>query len=143
MMRSVLVVIGLALWSVSADDKKDSELLQGTWTMASLEANGEKVEGELVDNARLVVKDERYTATLGDQTLSSKFKVDPSKSPKEIDFTYTDGELKGETVKGIYKLEGDTYTMCRALLPDGDRPAEFKTSADSNRILVVWKRQAK
>jgi uncharacterized protein (TIGR03067 family) len=139
----MLVVFGLALWSVAADDKKDSELLQGTWTMVSLEVNGDAVEGDLVDNARLVVKDDSYTPTLGDQTYTSKFKMDPSKSPKQMDFTYTDGELKGETVKGIYKLEGDTYTLCRALLPDGDRPTDFKTSADSNRILVVWKRQAK
>jgi uncharacterized protein (TIGR03067 family) len=128
---------------MAADDKRDSELLQGTWTMASLEANGEKVEGEAVETAKLVVKDDQYTATFGDQTITSKIKMDSSKNPKAIDFTYSDGDQKGQTIKGIYKLEGDTFTMCRPLLPEGDRPAEFKTEADSNRLLVVWKRRAK
>src|SRR4051794_3619039 len=145
-MRSIVLLIVAVGGVAGADDPqnerapKDIEALQGTWTMASLEINGEDVSKEQVQAAKLVVEGDRYTPVFDDRTISETFTVDPDQSPKAIDFTYTDGPRKGETVKGIYKLEGDRCVMCRALLAEGERPKEFAARAESMRALVVWKR---
>ena len=70
----------------------------------------------------------------------STFKIDATKKPKTIDFTYTSGFLKGKTIKGIYKIDGDDLTICRGLSPETDRPDEFAAPTDSGLLLVVWKR---
>jgi uncharacterized protein (TIGR03067 family) len=66
--------------------------------------------------------------------------MDPGKTPKAIDLTVTEGPQKGQTFHGIYKLEGDTYSVCPNVEPGKDRPTEFATRPDSGLMLVVWKR---
>src|SRR5437773_2528929 len=63
----------------------------------------------------------------------------PDKSPKEIDSLYTSGPASGKTVKGIYKIEGDTITYCWAE-PDKDRPKEFESKSGAGVTLMVLKR---
>jgi uncharacterized protein (TIGR03067 family) len=123
----------------AADTKKEVERLQGTWTIGSVVINGEEVPAEVGSMAKLVVEGDHYTVTLGEQSVPSTFKLDPSKAPKTIDFTYTDGPQKDQTVKGIYKLEDDIFTMCRSLTAEGKRPTEFAAPATSGLVLVVWK----
>ena len=66
--------------------------------------------------------------------------LDPAPDPKAIDFTVTDGPHKGTTLKGIYTLMGDQFTVCRGLTAENVRPTEFATGAESGSSLVVWKR---
>jgi uncharacterized protein (TIGR03067 family) len=145
-MRSIgLVAMSVALLA-GADGpegvgaKGDRERLQGSWAMVSLEINGEKAPEEEVKAARLFVEGGRYTPVFDERIISESFTLHPELTPKAIDFTYTDGPRKGETVKGIYKLEGDTYVMCRAIKADDARPKEFATRSDSGLALVVWRR---
>jgi hypothetical protein len=44
-------------------------------------------------------------------------------------------------VKGIYKIDGDTLTMC--LSPTGERPAKFESTAGGQTILMTFKRMKK
>jgi uncharacterized protein (TIGR03067 family) len=139
----LIVAVGLLVGAddPKADDaRKDVEALQGTWSMVSASIDGEEVPEDQVRAGKLVVEGDRYTATLGERTVPATFKVDASKGPRQIDFTYTGGPQGGQTVKGIYKIDGDRFVMCRALRPGDDRPTEFATGAESGLILVVWKR---
>ena len=61
------------------------------------------------------IEDQEYHAKLGANSVTATIKVDSSKTPKEIDLTFTAGEHKGKTVKGIYKIAGDDLTICRGL----------------------------
>ena len=54
----------------------------------------------------------------------------------------TEGPFKGKTTLGIYKLEGDEFTVCFAP-PDKDRPKEFTTKSGTGVLVHVWKRQKK
>ena len=59
-----------------------------------------------------------------------------------MDIKGTDGPNKGKTIKTIYKLDGDTLTVCYEL-GDGDRPTKFETKADTKQLLANYKREKK
>ena len=84
--------------------------------------------------------DKITTSSDGPLDKPSPYKIDPSKNPKTIDFTIKAGDTEGVS-RGIYKLEGDTLTLCRTV-GDIERPKEFKTTAEAG-FLVVWKRAKK
>jgi uncharacterized protein (TIGR03067 family) len=137
-----IVAVGLL---IGADEpgkggaKKDAEALQGTWKMVSLTIDGEGAT-ERVSSSKLVVAGDRFTPTVDGQAIPCTFTLDPSAKPKAIDLTYTSGDLKGRTVKGIYKFDGDTFVMCRTLRPDDDRPEHFSSESGSKLVLVIWER---
>ena len=137
-------ISALAIGSVSTaggtEGGSDEERLAGRWVMASLMINGENAPEEQVVSARLRVEGNRYTPQFEGKDISETFKIDADTKPRSIDFTYTDGPRKGETVKGIYKLEGDRYTMCRPLLAEAPRPTEFSSAPESGLVVVVWAR---
>jgi uncharacterized protein (TIGR03067 family) len=131
---------------MAADDpqntaaRKDLDALRGSWQMENVSRSGEVITREFLDFAKLVVDGQRYTVTLGEQSTAATFKLDPSTKPKQIDFTYTSGPQKGQTIQGIYELEGDTYRMCRGLAPETARPTKFEAPPDSGLLYVVFKR---
>lgn len=79
------------------------------------------------------------TGTKGGQPIAdATFTIDPTKTPKHLDLTFDRIGLS----PGIYKIEGDTLTLCRGSSrgkAGGDgRPKEFK---NGNRALLrEWKR---
>jgi uncharacterized protein (TIGR03067 family) len=140
-----LSVMGLvAADELGGDDaaKKELEKLQGTWTMAALEVDGKPVPEEKLKSSTLTIKGDKYIIKVKDDTHETIINLDPTKKPKEMDMTFTEGANKDKVLKGIYELDGDTFKICRALLPDKDRPTEFGTWPDKGVFLVTWKRQA-
>jgi uncharacterized protein (TIGR03067 family) len=67
------------------------------------------------------------------------YKLDAKKSPAEIDIT----PQKEEKVLGIYKIEGDTLTICFAGGPDAKRPSKFESPEGERIILMTFKRAKK
>jgi uncharacterized protein (TIGR03067 family) len=67
--------------------------------------------------------------------------MDAANTPKAIDLTVIGGPEEGMTYHGIYKVEGDTYTICRNVAPDKERPTGFVTSPKSGLTLVqaAWR----
>jgi uncharacterized protein (TIGR03067 family) len=123
----------------------DQALLEGTWTIQSLEINGNKVDVEEFKagkemEARLVIKGDEYLFYLGKGKDAYAHKLNPSATPREIDLTLASGPQKGQTYRGIYRLEADTYTVCRNVEPGKDRPGEFATKPGSGLMIIVWKR---
>jgi uncharacterized protein (TIGR03067 family) len=140
----VLVAVGLMVAADKpADDaKKELKKFEGTWKFASVEMGGEKVPLEGLKDAKLELKDNKFTSTIGKEVYKGTFKVDVSKKPKTIDITFTEGPDKDKTFLGIYELDGDTYKVC--LDPSGKkRPKEFKTEKGSMVVLEVLKREKK
>src|SRR5262249_1316708 len=120
------------------DSEKELEKLQGEWTMVSLEQRGRKTPDENVRLMKLTVKGDQWIVSRQGGTGEQRetIKIDPSQNPGTLDMTGP----AGFTSLGIYKLEGDTLTLCRTIeRGDIDRPHEFKTTPEEG-ILVVWKR---
>lgn len=149
-MRQVLVFLGTVVLFVApagGDDKEksDKDKLQGDWTLVSSETGdlGKKDEKE-VKRRKLVVKDDGWQHFQDDKApaVAITFKLDPAKSPKEVDFeAKAPAAPKAVQTKGIYKLEGDTLTVCRTFAVNVARPTEFK--ATKGVVLEVYKRAEK
>ena len=118
--------------------KDDLDKLQGTWIVVYYEKDGIKRDAEgLKNTSRLTIKGNQYTWSNGSQPGS--ISLDPTKSPKHVDYTITDGDAKGQVEKSIYAITGDTWRDCIA--PNGkDRPSEFAAPAGSGYTLVVYRR---
>jgi uncharacterized protein (TIGR03067 family) len=137
-----LVFLLIAAVAPAQDAKKELEKLQGEWTMVSLEENGMKVADETAKQYKLTVKENQWIVTRSGKEGFAKvtFKIDPTKDPKTIDLTYKTGD-KESVSQGIYKLAGDTLTLCRTD-SKAERPKQFKIR-DKLDTLVVWKRVKK
>jgi uncharacterized protein (TIGR03067 family) len=121
-------------------DKKELEKFQGKWAAVSVTTDGKALEEAEIKDHFMAFKGEKATFLYKDKERGTgSLKVDPSKSPAHIDFTYEDGPAKGTTLKGIYKFEGDTLAVCYGGFGK-DRPTEFASKPGSGTILVVQKR---
>ena len=113
--------------------------IEGGWTLVSLEAGGKKSSAEKTIQATAT----QLIATKDNGTEDPlNYKLDPTKSPAEIDLTETRANGKTETMYGIYKLEGDTLTICAAMSDKpADRPKEFKTTPESKTMMMTLKKK--
>jgi uncharacterized protein (TIGR03067 family) len=125
---------------LTAQDKKK---LQGTWTVAAHTTSGTATPAKKLTGWRLTVAGDKMTTRDGTDVLDeSTFRLDAAGKPRAIDLRLTEGPDKGKSVQGIYKLEGDTLTVCVAE-PGRPRPRELASRAGSGHMLFVFKRAKK
>ena len=106
--------------------------------MVSGSADGQAMPESMRKQMKRVFKGNDLTVTMGDQIfLTAKITVDPSKTPKGMDYNMTGGFTKGQKQLGIYELDSDTFKSCFAK-PGAERPTDFK--AGEGRTVSVWKR---
>jgi uncharacterized protein (TIGR03067 family) len=139
-----LLAVGL-LAPVGAGEKdrdKDSDALQGTWQVVSIELDGQKAPTEEVEKVGLAVKGAGYKQLVKDSvTEEGTIELDPSQKPRTIGLRITSGDDKDKTQLGIYKIERDTLTLCLARPGSLDRPKGFSTKEGSGHVLIVLKRK--
>jgi RNA polymerase sigma factor (sigma-70 family) len=117
---------------------KDEEKILGTWDVVSFEEGGQKAPAEAIKEAMVIfAAGGKMTAKQGEKEQEFTYELDPTKKPKEFNGTND----KGQTVRGIYKLDGDELTICFARR--GDRPTEFVSKEDTTVVLEVLKREKK
>jgi uncharacterized protein (TIGR03067 family) len=141
---AVLLLAFLVEPAPAADTaKQEQEKLQGNWTVTAYTASGKKAEAKEFAAWRLIVSGNEMTARDGIDLLSAYvFKLDPSATPRLIDLDVTSGPDKDKKVLGLYKLEGETLTVCVAE-PDKPRPTAFASKEGSGHLLFVFKREKK
>ncbi len=114
--------IALTAYSRGQDRKAPPEQLVGTWSVTSLEQNGQKAPAEALKGHRLVFTKNKFVEKDGDKVLyENTYTIDPEKKPRWIDF-----QREVQVNLGIYKLDGDTLTICvNEGGKEGARPKEF------------------
>ncbi len=145
----LLCTIGLTLAGATgacagdkADIEKELRKFQGTWTLQTVKTGGKEQDPADFKAARVTFQGDKYTVRNGDEVIQTcTQKLDPSKSPKAIDVTVTDGLNKEAAMLGIYEINGNTLKVC--FDPEGKkRPTEFK-GASGSQTLVIHKRLKK
>jgi uncharacterized protein (TIGR03067 family) len=116
----------------------DIEKLQGRWFVTSLQIDGAE---QPFDDAMIVVDGSRFVATgMGDE-YTGIVTLSLTKKPKTIDLAFTAGPPAGTTNRGIYKLDGDVWTLCLATRGDA-RPRGFRTRENTGHALETLGRAA-
>ena len=139
MTAPVLLVLAIAVAAPASKNppKKDPPALVGEWAGESGVENGRALTLPAGTNW-VFTADGKSVLTLGGGagSFEATYKADATKAPAELDVS--DG-FKGKPLRGIFKVEGDTLTVC-LVEGDADRPTAFESAAGSKGILLTLKR---
>jgi uncharacterized protein (TIGR03067 family) len=148
MTRSLLVLVFIAgllaqlLWSpvllvatAQEKEKTDKDLIQGAWRCVTLESKGKVNKGSFIGEKWEFKGKEVIVYHEGEVRAQGTFVLDPETKPKTITITGTDGDLKGKTVSGIYRIEKNSLTLCNGF---DERPKEF--SGAGKALLLTFER---
>jgi len=132
-----------ALADEKADLEKEVRKFQGTWTFESSKSGGKELPADVLKGLILTFEGDKHTVKKGDEMIQvGTQKLNPSKSPKTIDVTMTEGPNKGTIMLGIYEIDDDTLKVC--FDPQGKmRPTEFTSAPGSENFVNVHKRVKK
>jgi uncharacterized protein (TIGR03067 family) len=123
--------------------KKEAPAIVGSWTLEKAElggmalplgAAGEQLSLTFAEDGTIIARKNGK-----EEPGPSRFSHDPKKSPAEIDLTEARPGAKEMTVKAIYKIDGETLTICMA--PMGERPTKFDSGGMA--IMMTFKRMKK
>lgn len=76
-------------------------------------------------------------------TFHANYAIDGTSRPMRFDWIAKPPRGERFTRKGIFKVEGDTLTLCVSATSEGDRPTEFTSTKDPPIWLYTYKRVKK
>ncbi len=133
-LAAAALVFGTAT-AVPADDK-EAKSLNGTWQVVSQWTDGKEDAIPKEGGDMVTLNDGKYTIKEGDKDIcKGTFKLNSTKTPMSIDKTMSEGDDKGKTALGIYKLTGDEVKVSWSRAGETDRPAGF--DAKSHRVTTL------
>jgi uncharacterized protein (TIGR03067 family) len=139
----VLFVSCLAARAEEPSKRKELARHQGEWLVVSFERNGEVTAKEITDTIMRVVENDHVVwKREGKSFAGTSMVLDPNAEPPTIDLLPDGGPARDKRVRGIYKLQGDTLTICVAD-PDSPRPLKFSAPKGSGHTLQTFRRKPK
>jgi len=135
----LLALLGLTLIP-AADPAEAAKALEGTWSVKSFLYEGAESKDPRDRKGEWVFKGEKQLLRhdgKDDAEGWQPFRLDSTKSPKEIDL-----QGPGGTAKGIYRLEGDTLTVCLPMpFLTKERPTKFESDPKGKFCLITLTRK--
>jgi uncharacterized protein (TIGR03067 family) len=150
MIRIAIYLFGVGLVIIPAsaapapkptkEDLVKTELakLEGTWKIVSYQRDGAEASAEDVD-AMSTVTFKGLDYSFANGTKGKITMIDPTTSPKTVDYKNESDDKNEQSQAAIYKLEGDTFMDCIALGGE-NRPKEFVSKEGTGHILIKYKR---
>lgn len=128
----------------------DIKQMQGDWKIDSIEADGQNVTNDLVNDvlSEVLVRVDKDKISLvkagAKEIVGTTMTLSPEATPKAADFKPNEdafGVFNGESMWGIYELSKEQLKICVSTnTAMKQRPVEFKTQPGSSVYLVVLKR---
>ena len=136
------LLLGLAL-TVGAPGLKDrpkkADPLVGEWECVSRTFDGKP---DATDGYRYVfAAGGEWAVYRGGRRVTdggATYAADPTRDPAELDLKLKPALQTGQVLKAIYRIEGDTLTIC--LTGGPDRPSLFEAPVGSRIVKCVFKR---
>jgi uncharacterized protein (TIGR03067 family) len=140
MMLGTAAVAGVAIGSEKMASANDVGNLRGKWTAVRAERDG--LPAADITSHVLLIEDGKFSITENGVTIfGGTLWLDEVATPWSIDFRHTGYTKAGNTWRGIYRIDGDTLTICdNAANMKRSRPTSFGTEANSGLVMVVFKR---
>ena len=140
-----LVLAWTCLQGPETAARQELDKLQGRWIATSLQVRGRSATPADLETLQFTLELDGTTLKFGPAAAQkvAQIRVDPSRTPKALDLSVKDEAGRTKVLLAIYKLDGDTLTLC--LTSDSERvarPSEFHTDAESGTTLVVLRRAA-
>ena len=138
------LVLAVAAPAPKTEAKKEPATPVGSWVGVKAVAGGMElpvpdggIEFTLTADGQLIVKE-----GMRDKSETGSYKLDAKKDPAEIDLVPPAGKNE-PTILGIYKLDGDTLTLCFSKGPKGmsERPKVFESPAGAEVIVITMTRK--
>lgn len=114
--------------------KNDLDLLQGTWNISELEADGQKMPAAMLQSAQILIQGNRFTSTGMGAVYEGTIELDVAANPPHITMNFDTGPEKGNANPGIYKLDRGKLRICLATR-GSVRPSKFATAAGTGLAL--------
>jgi uncharacterized protein (TIGR03067 family) len=144
----LLIACAFCLPPLLAQDTKSKEgapdylkRLQGGWKLVSAESEGSKTPAI----GRWVFKDSEVRGGYTEAELKpiGTVKLDPSQTPKQLDFIGGEGPETGRVMRGIFKIEQDRLIICLGPKGSTNRPSAFEAPSDSGWVVLTLERTKK
>jgi uncharacterized protein (TIGR03067 family) len=146
MYASLLVGLALSLGAPAKDAPEKDKGIVGEWVGEKATAGGKDrpvppggINFTFTADGKFIVREGKR-----EKPDEGTYKVDAKKNPAEIDILPPAEKAGRGVVKGIYKVDGDTLTLCFARgKDDSERPTKFDSPEGSNVMLMTLKRAKK
>jgi len=133
-----LLLAGAVAFGALAGNAAHAQELEGArWKVVAAERAGKPIPAEL----DAILSFQGGTLKIrSPEGASAEFAyvLDRGQHPAHVDLSRGEGD-KRVTLHGIWKLEGDRFTLCVSA-PFGDRPTEFATAVGAKTSLTVHER---
>ncbi|MCH8923170.1 MAG: TIGR03067 domain-containing protein [Planctomycetes bacterium] len=130
----MLIAILAVAWVARLRDiqQRDEQNIQGSWREVEWEYHTIVLDqGEMRSHSPFL--------KVGPE--STNYKIDAKATPKQFDVIFDWGFGDGpETLHGIYRLSGDSLTICYPLDPDAPRPTSFEHTQSDQFVVFNLER---
>jgi uncharacterized protein (TIGR03067 family) len=130
---------GFAGWPHLARHVEQLRALEGTWTFAHLEIEGNVILAAGLGASRILIDGDRFRTESPEANYEGVFNINVETSPHEIDIEFVTGPEAGKWNYGIFQVNGDQLEICLDL-NGKPRPEKFETSTGSGHAREILKR---